>query len=306
MCGIAGFLAKHDGVDVAATITAMLQSLRGRGPDSTGLSLYGAPHAGSVLASVWAGEAEGRAASDAIHAGASSAGYTVEEAQFVEGYFRLGLSGGDLAAASLGALADAIETAAPGVRVFSLGNSLELVKHTSDARTLAKRFGLLARPYTHVVGHVRMATESRVDVNHSHPFWARPFPDVTVVHNGHVTNYHKNRRIYEMRGYRFQTDNDTEFVAVYLAEQMANGLSLDEAVRRSIDDLDGSFTYLVSTPDGFGVARDRFSTKPCLVAETDDWVAVVSEGIALAGAFGDEREIHTYELPGGEARAWTR
>ena len=86
---------------------------------------------------------------------------------------------------------------------------------------------------------------------------------------------------------------------------MAGGLSLDEAVRRSIDDLDGSFTYLVSTPEGFGVARDRFSTKPCLVAETDDWVAVVSEGIALAGAFGDEREIHTYELAGGEARAWT-
>ena len=151
-----------------------------------------------------------------------------------------------------------------------------------------------------------MATESRVDVNHSHPFWARPFPDVTVVHNGHVTNYYKNRRIYEMRGYTFQTENDTEFVAVYLAEQMAQGKTLDEAVRASIDDLDGSFTYLVSTADGFGVARDRFSTKPCLVAETDDWVAVVSEGIALAGAFGDEAEIHTYELQGGEARAWTR
>jgi glutamate synthase domain-containing protein 1 len=150
-----------------------------------------------------------------------------------------------------------------------------------------------------------MATESRVDVNHSHPFWARPFPDVTVVHNGHVTNYYKNRRIYEMRGYTFQTENDTEFVAVYLAEQLSQGLTLDEAVRRSIDDLDGSFTYLVSTADGFGVARDRFSTKPCLVAETDDWVAVVSEGIALAGAFGDEFEIHTYELAGGESRAWS-
>ena len=157
-----------------------------------------------------------------------------------------------------------------------------------------------------VAAAVRMATESRVDVNHSHPFWARPFADVTVVHNGHVTNYYKNRRLYEMRGYSFQTENDTEFVAVYLAEQMAHGLTLEEAVEKSIDDLDGSFTYLVSTADGFGVARDRFSTKPCLVAETDDWVAVVSEGIALAGAFGDEMEIHTYELAGGEARAWTR
>src|SRR6476646_2806985 len=104
----------------------------------------------------------------------------------------------------------------------------------------------------------------------------------------------------------FQTGNDTEFVAVYLADRMAAGVPLDEAVRDSIDDLDGSFTYLVSTADGFGVARDRFSTKPCLVAETDDWVAVVSEGIALAEAFGDGADFDTYELAGGEARAWTR
>jgi glutamine phosphoribosylpyrophosphate amidotransferase len=87
---------------------------------------------------------------------------------------------------------------------------------------------------------------------------------------------------------------------------MAAGVPLDEAVRDSIDDLDGSFTYLVSTAEGFGVARDRFSTKPCLVAETDDWVAVVSEGIALAEAFGDGADFDTYELAGGEARAWTR
>jgi glutamate synthase domain-containing protein 1 len=192
------------------------------------------------------------------------------------------------------------------VRVFSLGRSLEILKYTSDARTMYDQFRLGGIPFTHGIGHVRMATESRVDVNHSHPFWARPFADVTVVHNGHVTNYYKNRRIYEMRGYTFQTENDTEFVAIYLAEQLSRGLTLDEAVERSIDELDGSFTYLVSTADGFGVARDRFSTKPCLVAETDDWVAVVSEGIALAGAFGDEVEIRTSELAGGEARAWTR
>lgn len=306
MCGIAGFLAKHDGVDVAATLTAMLQSMRGRGPDSTGLSLYGAPHAGQILASVWAGEAGGDAASDAIRAGASAAGFAVEDAEYAAGYFRVGLSGRDLDAASLDRLAGAIEAAAPGVRVFSLGGSLELVKHTSDAGTLAERFGLLSRRYTHAIGHVRMATESRVDVNHSHPFWARPFADVTVVHNGHVTNYHKNRRLYEMRGHAFQTGNDTEFVAVYLADALANGAALDAAVERSIDDLDGSFTYLVSTADGFGVARDRFSTKPCLIAETGDWVAVVSEGIALAGAFGDQVDFDVYELPGGESRAWTR
>jgi glutamate synthase domain-containing protein 1 len=305
MCGIAGFLAKKEGVPVAEGIVAMLQALYGRGPDSTGLSLYGAPHEGQLVASIWAGDDGGASAREGI-LGAIDRHGRIASDDYHEGYFRIGLTPEDASPHGLRELADDVERANPGVRVFSLGHRLEILKYTSDARTMYDTWSLGGIPFTHAIGHARMATESRVDVNHSHPFWARPFPDVTVVHNGHVTNYYKNRRMYEMRGYSFQTDNDTEFVAVYLAEQMDRGLTLDEAVVKSIDDLDGSFTYLVSTADGFGVARDRFSTKPCLIAETEDWVAVVSEGIALAGAFGDETEIHTYELAGGEARAWTR
>jgi glutamate synthase domain-containing protein 1 len=304
MCGIAGFLAKKEGVPVAESLVGMLQALRGRGPDSTGLSLYGAPHEGELVAEIWADDDGGASARQAILEAIDRHG-RVESVDFHEGYFRLGFTPEDASPSGLRALAGEVERTSPGVRVFSIGRKLEILKYTADARTMYERWRLGGIPFTHGIGHARMATESRVDVNHSHPFWARPFPDVTVVHNGHVTNYHKNRRIYEMRGYTFQTENDTEFVAVYLAEQLARGLTLDEAVRQSIDDLDGSFTYLVSTADGFGVARDRFSTKPCLVAETDDWVAVVSEGIALAGAFGDDVEIHAHELPGGEARAWT-
>jgi len=305
MCGIAGFLARSEGVPVAESLTGMLQALYGRGPDSTGLSVYGAPHEGTHVASIWAGDDGGVGARDRV-LDAIDRHARIGADSYHEGYFRVGFTPEDPTAAGMRAIAEEVERESPGVRVFSLGETLEVIKYTADARTLYERWSLGGIPFTHAIGHVRMATESRVDVNHSHPFWARPFPDVTVVHNGHVTNYHKNRRIYEMRGYTFQTENDTEFVAVYLAEQLASGVPLDEAVRRSIDDLDGSFTYLVSTREGFGVARDRFSTKPCLVAETEDWVAVVSEGIALAGAFGDEREIHTYELRGGEARAWTR
>jgi methylamine---glutamate N-methyltransferase subunit A len=305
VCGIAGFLAKRDGVDVTGAMVGMLQAMRGRGPDSTGLSLYGGAHAGNLLASVWAGDDGGAASGPAVLGAVGDLARVVEE-DYREGYFRLGLDAPDDDPQRLRQIAERVEQAAPGVRVFSVGRSLEVIKHTSDAEGLAALFGLRERAYTHAVGHVRMATESRVDVNHSHPFWARPFADVTVAHNGHVTNYYKNRRMYEMRGHRFQTDNDTEFVAVYLADQMAAGRSLDEAVRASIDDLDGSFTYLVSTAEGFGVARDRFSTKPCLIAETDDWVAVVSEGIALAGAFGDQVDFRAVELAGGEARAWTR
>jgi glutamate synthase domain-containing protein 1 len=305
VCGIAGFLAKRDGIEVAGRLTAMLQAMRGRGPDSTGVSLYGNPHPGDLVASIWAGDDGGLSAREPVLRAIERHGRVLDE-RYSEGYFRVALSPSQQTPQALEALAADVELEAPGVRVFSLGASLELLKYTSDAQQLHDRFGLAAGSYTHAVGHVRMATESRVDVNHSHPFWARPFPDVTVVHNGHVTNYHKNRRMFEMRGHRFQTGNDTEFVAVYLADQLARGVSLDEAVQASIDDLDGSFTYLVSTAEGFGVARDRFSTKPCLVAETDDWVAVVSEGIALAGAFGDEAGFETYELAGGRALAWTR
>jgi glutamate synthase domain-containing protein 1 len=303
MCGLAGFLAKRGGVPVAESLVGMLQALRTRGPDSTGLSLYGAPHEGQMVAEIWAGDDGGASARQAIMEAIERHG-RVESVDYHHGYFRIGLTPDTATPPALGELAREVERSSPGVRVFSLGHKLEVLKYTADARTMFERFSLDGIPFTHGIGHARMATESRVDVNHSHPFWARPFPDVTVVHNGHVTNYHKNRRLYEMRGHTFQTENDTEFVGLYLAEQLASGLSLDEAVKRSIDDLDGSFTYLVSTAEGFGVARDRFSLKPCLVAETDDWVAVVSEGIALAGAFGDEADIDTYELPGGQALAW--
>jgi glutamate synthase domain-containing protein 1 len=297
MCGIAGFLAKTDGVPVAESLVGMLQALKGRGPDSTGLSLYGAPHEGEMVAEVWAGDDGGASARQAILEAIDRHG-RVESVDYHEGYFRLGLTPENDSPQGVRELAEDVERASPGVRVFSVGRRLEILKYTADARTMFERWSLGGIQFTHGIGHVRMATESRVDVNHSHPFWARPFPDVTVAHNGHVTNYYKNRRMYEMRGYTFQTENDTEFVAIYLAEQLSRGLTLDEAVWQSIDDLDGSFTYLVSTADGFGVARDRFSTKPCLVAETEDWVAVVSEGIALAGAFGDEVEIATHELRG--------
>ena len=304
MCGIAGFLAKSNDVDVAAGLTAMLDALRGRGPDSTGVSLYGAPHPGNALASVWCGEARSADPVDEVLAAMRP---TARCSRRTSGPATCG-SRCSCPTSSRTRWAwwqTPSRPTAPGVRVFSMGRSLELVKHTSAAPALAETFGLLGKPYTHAIGHARMATESIVDVNHSHPFWARPFADVTVVHNGHVTNYHKNRRLYEMRGHRFQTGNDTEFVAVYLADKLAHGVSLDDAVRASIDELDGSFTYLVSTAEGFGVARDRFSTKPCLIAETDSWVAVVSEGIALAEAFGDDVDFKVTELAGGEARAWS-
>jgi glutamine phosphoribosylpyrophosphate amidotransferase len=189
--------------------------------------------------------------------------------------------------------------------VFSVGTSLELLKHTSDARELGERFGVLGSTYSHAIGHARMATESRVDVNHSHPFWARPFADISVVHNGHITNYHKLRRRLAGKGHRFATGNDSEAIAVYIADKLEQGDSLEDALRSSVYDLDGTFAYLISTPQGIGVARDRFALKPLIFAEDDEKVLIASEEIALRRV-ADSTDLKPRELGAGEVRWWLR
>src|SRR5579863_9497590 len=155
---------------------------------------------------------------------------------------------------------------------------------------------------THAISHTRMASESRVDISHSHPFWARPFPDIAVVHNGHITNYYKLRRRLEMKGHHFNTQNDSEVIAVYIADMMQQGATLDDAVRSTITTLDGSFTYLVATADSIGLARDQFAMKPLMITETDELVAVASEEAALRKAF--PFELDTREASAREVRTW--
>jgi glutamine phosphoribosylpyrophosphate amidotransferase len=134
---------------------------------------------------------------------------------------------------------------------------------------------------THAIGHTRLSTESRVDLSHSQPFWAHGTADLAVVHNGHITNYHKLRRIYEQEGVRFYTENDSEIIGVYLARKLAEGLSLREALEISLRDLDGSFSYLAATAGAFGYAKDAFCLKPLIVAESEEMVAVANEEVAL-------------------------
>ena len=182
---------------------------------------------------------------------------------------------------------------------------MEIVKDVGDADAVEA-----ADPYarfegSHAIGHTRMATESLVDVAHSHPFWARPFADISVVHNGHITNYHKLRRKLEEKGHRFATGNDSEAIAVYIADKLEAGESLEDALRASVHDLDGTFAYLISTPDGIGVARDRFALKPMVVAEDDEVVLLASEEIALRTVSGD-RDLAPLELGAGEVRWWLR
>ena len=186
--------------------------------------------------------------------------------------------------------------------ILSLGKSLELIKDIGDASVVADQYELGDVAGTHGIGHTRMATESGVDIRSAHPYWAYPFSDVSVVHNGQLTNYWNNRRALEKKGMRFMSTCDSELIAVYLADKIRNGIDLEEAMRGSLDDLDGVFTYLVATKDKLGMAKDHMAAKPMVLYESDDLVALASEEVAIRTVLPEE--IDTYDPYEGEVKVW--
>jgi glutamate synthase domain-containing protein 1 len=190
-----------------------------------------------------------------------------------------------------------------GLEVLSLGRRLELVKQVGSPAELEATYSVSTWSGPLAIGHTRMSTESRIDLSHSQPFWVHGVPDLATVHNGHVTNYHQLRRRYEQQGTTFYTDNDSEVIGVYLRDRLEQGRSLPEAMADSLTDLDGSYNYLVAAPEGLGIVRDRHGFKPLMLAETDDFVAVATEEIALRRALpGDYRAV---EPPPGTARFYS-
>jgi glutamate synthase domain-containing protein 1 len=192
-----------------------------------------------------------------------------------------------------------------GLEVVSLGHQLEIVKQVGSPAQLEATYHISIMQGTHGIGHTRLSTESRVDLSHSQPFWAHGVPDLATVHNGHITNYHKLRRQYEQRGYRFYTENDSEIIGVYLRDRLAAGMSIPDALRSSLDDFDGSFSYLAAWSDGLAFVKDRFGYKPLIVAENEDFVAIATEEIALRCALGRDfvarepapRKMQIWSLP---------
>ncbi len=287
MCGIAGIFYKtahRQKAPVGEQLVRMMAALRHRGEDSTGYTISGeSVGAGSVLARLCAPNAENGAEFSAAMKAIQKLGGKVGTKKQIGQHLRLTFA----FKKDLRAVADAL-LAIPGLEIHSLGQTSEIIKDEGDAVDVDKKHHISAFRGTHGLGHNRLATESQVDVRHSHPFWAYPFPDVTTVHNGQLTNYHKLKRIFEERDYRFQTHNDSELIAVYLADKLAHGAELIEALQDSIRDFDGTFTYLVSTSRGIGYAKDKFAAKPLVVMERDDVVALASEEVALRQVFPEE------------------
>ncbi len=298
MCGIAGIIYRDGTRDVGRDMTRMLQSMKHRGPDSTGYALYG-PNGNEERLVMRYTLADANTPRDSdfedrlrrhqqmvierLRAMGAKL-YDVEAETEYAHRITFELPDGD---ADLKAIADRIEDI-PDAEVLSLGHSLEIVKDLGDAESVADQYDLGEFNGTHAIGHVRMATESDVDISGAHPYWAYPFSDVAVVHNGQLTNYHQWRRRLERAGHRFQSECDSEIIAVYLAERMSSGDTLEEAMHRSLEELDGVFTYLAVTSDALGMAKDELAAKPLVVMESDYAVALASEEVALRTVFDEE------------------
>jgi methylamine---glutamate N-methyltransferase subunit A len=311
MCGIAGIIYRDGGGErhVGRDMTAMLQAMKHRGPDSTGYALYRPAGEGYVMHVKLAEsnghqdfdiEARHRKQRGEVEARVRSLGADIAEVKESTDHAMTITFGYD---GDLKHLADYVEDVR-GTEVLSLGKTLEIVKDLGDARTVSEDYGLDTFLGTHAIGHARMATESDVDIANAHPYWAYPFPDVAVVHNGQLTNYHQWKRRLERAGHRFQSECDSEIIAVYLAERMAQGDSLEDAMRLSLSELDGVFTYICVTEDALGVAKDELGAKPLVLYESDDIVALASEEIAIRKVV--DREIETYDPYEGEVMVWTR
>lgn len=310
MCGIAGLIHRGSTSAIGAEMTSMLQAMKHRGPDSTGYALYGKPQAKNeyVMRFKVAEGAEARggfaiheqmaARKKAVDKRLKELDVKVEKRKQVTEYaYRYEFTFDD----DLRKVADYLEDI-ENVEILSIGHALELVKDLGDATVVSDQYGLKKFKGTHAIGHTRMATESDVDIRSAHPYWAYPFSDVSVVHNGQLTNYWTKRRAMERRGHRFHSDCDSELIAVYIADAIENGEDLESAMRRSIDELDGVFTYLIATSDQLGMAKDVMSAKPMVLYESDDFVGLASEEVAIRSIF--PHEIDTFDPYEGEVRVW--
>ena len=281
MCGIVGLFLKDKSLEpkLGDMLTNMLITMTDRGPDSAGIAIYGEESEGKAKLTVQ---------SDTPDAAFHKLDYALRDA--VKGKVSMTLKDTH---AVLEINADQMATARaflnenhPNLRLMSRGGSLEIFKEVGLPKNVAERFNVRKMSGSHGIGHTRMATESAVTTMGAHPF--NTGDDQCLVHNGSLSNHNSLRRKLRHLGVHIETENDTEVGAAYLTWKMQTGSTLGEALQSSLDDLDGFFTFLVGTKDGFGVVRDPIACKPAVMAETDQYVAFGSEYRALVNLPGIE------------------
>ena len=299
MCGIAGVFYR-DGSSahpVGAALMTLAGCLQHRGADSAGVAVFGLAAPNVITFQVVLPPKMALPEPQMVLAigGGVLSGLRLERAGFAVSR-RVGAGPSD------SELIAALEAALPGAVVTSSGEALRVHKAVGRAEALAGEVVPLVG--THGIAHLRLATESRIDPAHAQPFWGRPFPDIAVTHNGHITNYLKLRQRFEARGFSFASRNDSEIIGTYLGDKMSSGLTLEDALRAAGTELDGSYSFIVATNEGLGVVRDPFATKPLLFCEADSTLALASEPQALHRLLG--QDITIKEIKPREVRVWAK
>jgi len=281
MCGIVGLFLKDKALEpqLGAMLTEMLITMTDRGPDSAGIAIYGADAGGLAKMTIQSDNPDAEFAGLSEELGETLGAPVALTANDTHAVLTLPAEKVEDARAAL--------AARPGrIRVMSDGEVIEIYKEVGLPRDVADRFHLSSMSGTHGIGHTRMATESAVTTEGAHPFSTGP--DQCLVHNGSLSNHNNLRRKLRHEGVRIESENDTEVGAAYLTWKMQQGATLGEALEASLTDLDGFFTFVVGTKDGFGVVRDPIACKPAVMAETDQYVAFGSEYRALVNLPGIE------------------
>ena len=299
MCGIAGVLYKQKGShDIGKTLINMLDGCQHRGPDSTGFALYGEEKDQLQLRFIVPTEVAARKkAIENIGTLLAKHGATIDTQQSVGCSYQIGINFD-------GNLLELTKDFEEHAKLVSVGHTLDIIKDDGTAKEVDQTYKVSDVIGTHGIGHVRLATESAVRPEAAHPFWATGFEDIAIVHNGQLTNYWKMRRRLERRGFTFHTDNDSELVAVYLADKLAQGNTLKNALQTAIDDMDGTFSFLVSTPTEIGYAKDHLAAKPMVLLENDDMIAIASEEVSINRLFPGQAITSTEPAP-GTYRTWS-
>ena len=281
MCGIVGLFLKDKSLEpkLGEMLTDMLITMTDRGPDSAGIAIYGNDADSKTKLTIQSDNPD-----------QDFAGLEKELSRATGAKITIRIKDTHAVLEFSEKRVDEIRTALdkinPSIRVMSAGDVIEIYKEVGLPKDVAARFNLAQMGGTHGIGHTRMATESAITTMGAHPFSTGS--DQCLVHNGSLSNHNSLRRKLIRDGMKFETENDTEVAAAYLTYKMKHGSNLGEALESSLDDLDGFFTFVVGTKDGFGVVRDPIACKPAVMAETDQYVAFGSEYRALVGLPGIE------------------
>ncbi|MEM7441239.1 MAG: glutamine amidotransferase family protein [Pseudomonadota bacterium] len=294
MCGIVGLFLKDSSLEpkLGDMLSDMLVTMTDRGPDSAGIAVYGAETDHPFKVSVQSSEPD--TDFDAL-AAELGAGVAFERKDTHAIY--------TFAADRTAELRAIIAEKFPTMTVMSRGETIEIFKEVGLPHSVVSRFGVREMAGTHGIGHTRMATESAVTTNGAHPFSTGS--DQCLVHNGSLSNHNNLRRRLIHQGMNFETENDTEVAAAYLTWKMQEGANLGEALEAGLGDLDGFYTFVVGTKNGFGVVRDPIACKPAVLAETDQYVAFGSEYRALVNLPGIET-AKTWEPEPATVYFWER